>query len=127
MLAARSFRVIRFDNRDSGLSSDLDNNPIPNFASIAAQIARGEPPYSALHALRHRPGRRVSSRCAQDQARAYCRYVDGRHDCPTGGGRESRPLPLHGVDHVEQREPEAAIIDQPILCPITSEKRGTDS
>ena len=32
LLVARGFRVIRFDNRDSGLSQSLDGNGIPNLA-----------------------------------------------------------------------------------------------
>lgn len=52
LLAGRGFRVIRFDNRDSGLSSCLDDEAVPDFASIAAQMAQGEPPavpYTLYH------------------------------------------------------------------------------
>jgi pimeloyl-ACP methyl ester carboxylesterase len=33
-LAARGFRVVRFDNRDVGLSTRLDGAPAPNFAAV---------------------------------------------------------------------------------------------
>jgi len=33
-LAARGFRVVRFDNRDVGLSTKLDTAPIPDIAAI---------------------------------------------------------------------------------------------
>jgi pimeloyl-ACP methyl ester carboxylesterase len=50
-LASHGFRVIRFDNRDVGLSSHLDTAPIPDFTVLAAALARGEPaavPYTLV-------------------------------------------------------------------------------
>jgi pimeloyl-ACP methyl ester carboxylesterase len=44
MFAASGFFVIRFDNRDSGLSTHLDIGPFDVMASIAARIAQQEPP-----------------------------------------------------------------------------------
>ncbi|MGM1060259.1 alpha/beta fold hydrolase [Saccharothrix sp. Mg75] len=35
LLAAEGFHVVRFDNRDSGLSTQLDHLPVPDFAAIA--------------------------------------------------------------------------------------------
>jgi pimeloyl-ACP methyl ester carboxylesterase len=43
MLAARGFRVIRFDNRDAGLSTQIDA-PVPNLARAMAGV-RFESPY----------------------------------------------------------------------------------
>lgn len=43
-LAAAGFHVIRFDNRDIGLSSHMDDAPIPDIAAIMAAKARGETP-----------------------------------------------------------------------------------
>ena len=43
-LASRGYRVIRFDNRDAGLSTHLDNAPIPDFAVLARALARGDAP-----------------------------------------------------------------------------------
>lgn len=48
-LAAEGHRVIRFDNRDIGLSTWLDDLGIPDMAELVAAGARGEPmqvPYS---------------------------------------------------------------------------------
>ncbi|OWJ66180.1 alpha/beta fold hydrolase [Inquilinus limosus] len=44
ILAAQGFRVIRFDNRDVGLSTHLHGAPVPDFAALAAAVARGERP-----------------------------------------------------------------------------------
>jgi pimeloyl-ACP methyl ester carboxylesterase len=46
-LAGRGFRVIRFDNRDIGLSSKFDAFPIPNVAWVAARAWLGLPIRSA--------------------------------------------------------------------------------
>ncbi len=42
-LASRGFRVIRFDNRDVGLSSKLQNAPVPNAMEAFARAAAGQP------------------------------------------------------------------------------------
>jgi pimeloyl-ACP methyl ester carboxylesterase len=41
-LAARGFRVIRFDNRDAGLSTHFAQCAAPDFAAMAAALARGQ-------------------------------------------------------------------------------------
>jgi pimeloyl-ACP methyl ester carboxylesterase len=41
-LAARGYRVIRFDNRDAGLSTRLTASPVPDIGALAAAAARGE-------------------------------------------------------------------------------------
>lgn len=43
-LAAQGYRVIRFDNRDAGLSTRFDNASMPDLADIADAVARGETP-----------------------------------------------------------------------------------
>ena len=43
-LASRGFHVIRFDNRDVGLSTHLDDAPIPDLATISQAHKRGEKP-----------------------------------------------------------------------------------
>src|SRR4030042_1186680 len=43
-LAKKGFFVIRFDNRDVGLSTKFGNAGIPNFTELNAAIARGEKP-----------------------------------------------------------------------------------
>ncbi|HEX5656726.1 MAG TPA: alpha/beta hydrolase [Polyangiales bacterium] len=42
-LAAQGFRVIRFDNRDVGLSSRLDAAPVPNMNRMLLSRLRGKP------------------------------------------------------------------------------------
>lgn len=44
LLAERGFRVIRFDNRDAGLSSRFDGAPVPNLAMVADAVAHGRRP-----------------------------------------------------------------------------------
>jgi pimeloyl-ACP methyl ester carboxylesterase len=44
MLAARGYRVIRFDNRDAGLSTQFAHAPIPDLAALTGAMARGEHP-----------------------------------------------------------------------------------
>lgn len=43
-LAERGFRVIRFDNRDVGLSSKLHDGGIPDLAKVGAALATGQKP-----------------------------------------------------------------------------------
>jgi len=43
-LAAAGFQVIRFDNRDVGLSTHLDGAPVPNVVAAMAAMKRGETP-----------------------------------------------------------------------------------
>ncbi len=50
-LAHRGYRVIRFDNRDVGLSTKLEHAGMPNVAAALAAVAQGRPP-SAAYTLR---------------------------------------------------------------------------
>lgn len=43
-LAAKGFRVVRFDNRDAGRSTHLSGTPVPDFAALAAAAATGTAP-----------------------------------------------------------------------------------
>ena len=43
-LAARGYRVIRFDNRDAGLSTHLDHVAAPDFGGLAAALMAGRAP-----------------------------------------------------------------------------------
>jgi len=50
-IAARGYRVIRFDNRDTGLSTKLDKADVPNMAVVFEAMIEGKPvdsPYSIL-------------------------------------------------------------------------------
>lgn len=44
ILANQGYRVIRFDNRDAGLSTHFDNASMPDLAAIADAVSRGETP-----------------------------------------------------------------------------------
>ncbi len=44
MLAKKGFFIIRYDNRDVGLSTKLGNAGIPDFMKITTALARGEKP-----------------------------------------------------------------------------------
>src|SRR5664279_173487 len=43
LLAARGYRVIRFDNRDIGLSTSFDSGGIPNIGAALAAAMQGKP------------------------------------------------------------------------------------
>ena len=44
MLVEQGYRVIRFDNRDTGLSTHFDTAPTPDFTAIANAVSHGEMP-----------------------------------------------------------------------------------
>ena len=44
MLAEQGYRVIRFDNRDAGLSTHFHSASMPDLAAIAGAVSRGETP-----------------------------------------------------------------------------------
>ncbi|OWK39165.1 alpha/beta fold hydrolase [Fimbriiglobus ruber] len=44
ILAGLGYRVIRFDNRDAGLSTHFNDLPVPELATVALAVARGERP-----------------------------------------------------------------------------------
>jgi pimeloyl-ACP methyl ester carboxylesterase len=54
-LAARGYRVIRFDNRDTGGSSHFTDYPAPDFGALAAALAAGQRP-SVPYTLRDMAG-----------------------------------------------------------------------
>lgn len=43
-LASQGYRVIRYDNRDAGLSTHLDTAPVPELSLLVAALRRGERP-----------------------------------------------------------------------------------
>ena len=44
IVAEQGYRVIRFDNRDAGLSTHFDSASVPDLAAIADAVSRGEKP-----------------------------------------------------------------------------------
>ncbi|MBN1277224.1 MAG: alpha/beta hydrolase [Deltaproteobacteria bacterium] len=58
-LAARGYRLIRFDNRDTGLSTRFDDSGVPDlnrFAEAKEKGGRAEPPYTLLDMARDAVG-----------------------------------------------------------------------
>ena len=43
-LASQGYRVIRFDNRDVGLTTHFDAAPVPDLNALAQALGRGDPP-----------------------------------------------------------------------------------
>jgi pimeloyl-ACP methyl ester carboxylesterase len=43
-LAAEGSRVVRFDNRDIGLSTYFDDHPVPDIGAVARAVAQGQKP-----------------------------------------------------------------------------------
>jgi len=43
-LATKGFRVVRFDNRDAGLSTHFTDSPVPDFSALANAVAAGRRP-----------------------------------------------------------------------------------
>ena len=66
LLVARGFRVIRFDNRDIGLSQSFDHLGVPNLALDSLRHALGLRVKSAVHARRH--GAPTASACSTRSA-----------------------------------------------------------
>jgi len=44
ILVSEGYRVVRFDNRDVGLSEHFPDAPTPDFVAVAMAVARGEVP-----------------------------------------------------------------------------------
>ena len=71
-LAARGWRVIRFDNRDAGLSQQLDELPVPALDSMMLKLMTGtpiQPPYElgTWRAMRWACSTRWASRVRMSQ------------------------------------------------------------
>ena len=110
-LAARGFRVIRFDNRDIGKSSQDDRRQAPDAARTAQAAVPENPGRRALQADRHGQGYRRPDGRARHQVGASGRRVDGRHDRP--GSRDLVPAAgaLADLDHVDDRQSQGAAAD----------------
>ena len=100
-LAGRGFFVIRYDNRDVGRSTRLDDAP----AADAARARHAADQAPGVHALGHGGRRPRPARRARHRRRPRRRRVDGRHDRPGHGRRAPRPRALARLDHVHDRQP----------------------
>lgn len=109
-LAARGYRVIRFDNRDAGLSTRFDHAPAPDMAALGAALARGERPAVpyTLHdmardaiglldalgiACAHVAGRSMGGMIGQLMAAGYPRRVRSLTPIMSSTGNPALPPP----------------------------------
>ena len=110
-LAARGFRVIRFDNRDIGKSSQLSGGkrltPIELLKLRFLKIPVAAPYKTA----RHGAGHDRADGCARHQVGASGRRIDGRHDRPGNRDLVSAAGALADLDHVDDRQSKNAAAD----------------
>ena len=107
-LVTRGYRVVRFDNRDTGRSTHFTEHGAMDFSALAATLAEGRRPElaytlddmasDALGLLDVLSIRRAKRR----------RSLDGRHDRPDHGKRAPVPRSLAYLDDVEHRQPVSA-------------------
>ena len=102
-LAARGFRVVRFDNRDAGLSSRMRHASLMPTAALMAAAYFGLP-VRAPYGLNDMADDALGLIDAIGvRARSCRRRLHGRDDRADPGGRASRSGREPGFDHVEQR------------------------
>ena len=116
-LAARGFRVVRFDNRDIGHSTKLTGGKRITPIDILKIRLFGILPPGDLHAARHGEGHHRPDGRAGHPLGACGRRVDGRRDRPGNRDPLPRPHPFADLDHVDHRQPETA----------AAEARGDDA
>jgi pimeloyl-ACP methyl ester carboxylesterase len=83
-LAQKGHYVIRFDNRDAGLSSKIEEAGEPDIIKIIEALMRGEtidPPYTIEDMAAHYR----TAGCFRYRKGAYMRNVNGRNDCTNNG------------------------------------------
>ena len=89
-LAARGYRVIRFDNRDIGLSTSFDSAGVPNIGAAMAAALQGKPVDAPYRPERHGRRRVRPARRARHRARPRRRRIDGRRNRADHGDRAPR-------------------------------------
>ena len=97
LLAAEGYRVVRYDNRDAGLSTHLDGQAAEPLAVMAAITSGATDPRGRLSPHRH--GRRCD-RSPRPSRRRPCPHrwcLDGRDDRPDDGDRAPRAGRFDGV------------------------------
>ena len=107
-LVDQGLRVIRYDNRDVGLSTKLTgrHSGAPAAAADGAVVPRPAQP-GGLHARGHGRRRRRAARPPGHRPRAHRRRLDGRHD-RAGLRRPARRTHQDARRHLLQQQPAAA-------------------
>ena len=98
--AERGFHVIRFDNRDAGLSTQIEA-PVPNVMRLMA----GLPDEGAVPPERHGRRHLRAARPPRHRARPRGGHLDGRDDRPADGDRGAGAGAVAGLDDVHDRRP----------------------
>ena len=99
-LAAKGFRVVRFDNRDVGKSTHLADRGTPDTRALMAEVMAGRRP-DVPYTLDDMADDAVGlDGLASARARPYRRRLDGRHDRPTGRDQSCGPDEEPHFDHV---------------------------
>ena len=107
-LAARGFRVIRFDNRDIGRSTRFDAAGVPNIGAALMALMQGRP-IAAPYLLRDMAeDARGDARPPRHHTRPRGRRVDGRRHRPVARDRASAARAQPHADHGDQRRPRPA-------------------
>jgi pimeloyl-ACP methyl ester carboxylesterase len=121
-LVSHGYRVIRFDNRDAGLSTHLDAAPIPDLASVARVLARGgtpNVPYTLFDMANdaiglldglsieraHIVGRSMGGMIAQLVACEYPHRTRSLTSIMSGSGNPASPPPAPQVMALLTRQP----------------------
>ena len=112
-LAARGYRVIRFDNRDTGLSTKLDKAGIPNMAVVFEAMIERKPvesPYSLLDMANDAAG-------LLDTLGIESAHVVGE----SMGGMIAQRMAIHHADRVRTLTSIMSSTGEPGLPPPTPE------
>ncbi len=97
LLAAEGYRVVRYDNRDAGLSTHLDGQAADPMAVMAAIVERWAGPRGRVPPVRHGRRRDRPARPPRRRPGPHRRRLDGRDDRADDGDRAPRPGRLDGV------------------------------
>lgn len=128
-LAARGYRVIRFDNRDAGLSTHFTAAPFPDLAALTHALARGEQPQVpyTLHDMAadtiglmdaldieraHLAGRSMGGMIAQIVAAKYPQRVRSLTAIMSSTGNPHLPPPMPAAMAMLLKKPPSPFDDQ---------------
>ena len=102
-LAAKGFRVVRFDNRDIGKSTHLTDRAAPDIAKLWEKVSSGDEP-EVPYSLSDMADDAVGLLDALGaETRPYRRRLHGRHDRPIGRDQPSGQDEKPDLDHVHDR------------------------